>query len=179
MHHRGIRHIVPQELLKLSIINARSATAESIHRFACKSATAASPVAYLLRCVVTLWCCQQMVKMSQCCFNKQMQRPIPNYTALWVIYIDSIFKLDMAEGLIAKEIYRHASYTKSNAAKNVNLKKCLTLFQSWWTLTSNTGLWYILECRACGTRPWKHSQILSTYGRCSVKAFSLRVLSRL
>lgn len=68
--------------------------------------------------------------MSQCCFNKEMQRPIPNYTALWVIYIDSIFKLDMAEGLIAKEIYRHSSHINGNAAKNVNLKKCLTLFQS-------------------------------------------------
>lgn len=63
--------------------------------------------------------------MSQCCFNKQMTRPIPNYTALWVTYIDSIFKLDMAEGLIAKEIYRHVSYTKSNAAKK---SKCKEMF---------------------------------------------------
>lgn len=64
-----------------------------------------------------------MAKMSQCCFNEQMTRPIPNYTALWATYIDSIFKLDTAEGLIAEEIYRHVAYTKSNAAKKCKSKE--------------------------------------------------------
>lgn len=52
-----------------------------------------------------------------------MARPIPNYTALWVTYIDSICKLDVAEGVIAKEIYRHVSYTKSNATKKCKSKE--------------------------------------------------------
>lgn len=61
--------------------------------------------------------------MSQCCFNKQMTHTIPNYIALWMIYIDSIFKLDMVGGLIAKEIYSHVSFTKNNAAKKCKTKE--------------------------------------------------------
>lgn len=155
MHHRGIRHIVPQESSKLNTINANIVQQPlSLHIGLLASLQQQLPQLLIRWDVfVTLWCCQQTAKMSQCCFNKQMTRPIPNYTALWMIYIDSIFKADMVGGLIAKEIYRHVSFTKNNAAKNVNLKKCLTLFPSWWTLTSNTRPWYILECGACWTRP--------------------------
>lgn len=54
MHHRGIRRIVPQESLKLNTINANILQQPLNLDFACKFITAASPVAFLLRCVVML-----------------------------------------------------------------------------------------------------------------------------